>query len=113
MESIFKILVALSPATIALVLWIYLSLRLHTQKSASIPWRGIIKFATLDKLPSTARKLYTLWFKALMVLSGLTIITVIYFTWNTDHSFLFFIFPLFFYYFFLRYFFWEKSDILD
>jgi len=113
MESIFKFGVIHVPPFLTLALCLYLSFRLHAQKSSDVPWRGIIKFATLGKLPISAQKLYALWFKSLLVFSGCTIISVTYLTWNTDHSFLLFIFPLLFYYFFLRYFFWEKSDILD
>jgi hypothetical protein len=95
------------------IYFFYLSIRLHREKPAGLAWRGIIKLVALQGVPAPISQIYPRWFQAFWAFFILISLLVASAVWDSDHSFLVFIFPLLFYYFFARYFLWEKHDLND
>jgi len=91
----------------------YASYALQQKKPKDLRWRGLVKIVSLSGVPNAIAVVYPRWFGALVTFYVALCIWVAYWVWGSDHSFFVVLFPLLAYYFFMRFFFWEKSDLND
>ena len=81
-------------------------------KEHNLRWRALYKQYAyrFEENPPAHLKSFLFWH---LLASCVPCLWVAYFSYDTDWSFLIFLFPIVWYYFWLRFFFWEKSDLHD
>lgn len=85
---------------------------LHIKKKHSFKLRGIIKNIFYTKIiPEPEIQAANRWIITAILYSLIPTIWIAILTYRTDYSFLILLFPIIWYYYFLRFLFWEKSDL--
>ncbi|MCS6983602.1 MAG: hypothetical protein NZM25_00555 [Leptospiraceae bacterium] len=91
--------------------WFYAYLKARPiLKKEKIPWRAIYKRYAFHKNKAP------MWRNFLIAHFLVTLVPwmwVSYLTYDTDHSYWIFLFPLVMYHYWSRYFLWEKSDLKE
>lgn len=84
----------------------------YIKNKFSIEFHGIMKkvFYTQSILPSE-EPIVMRWLVIAFLYSIVPVIWISLLTCKTDYSFLILLFPIIWYYYYLRFIFWEKSDI--
>ena len=75
--------------------------------------RGIIKINYFGNVPETVQRALRRFILILLIVSMIIWIILTSLTLKSDYSFLSGIYPLLIYYFLIRYFLWEKSDLVE
>jgi len=79
----------------------------------NVKLRGIIKINYFGNIPETVQNVLKRFIQILLFVSMTIWIILTSLTLKSDYSFLSGIYPLVIYYFLIRYFLWEKSDLIE
>ena len=95
-------------------IWVYFTASLKMEKSSSeIALRGVWKLHNIGQIEFEKPHVMKTWGIVTAAFSVSAWIAVSALLWNHDLNFLIGLFPFLWYYFILRYFIWEKDDIID